>query len=768
MTGLGRRLSQERDLWRSVWQHVDAFLDRINSAKDNDQTHATTMCVLFDVFAVIERARKRSAGYGLLPALWAVPGGVNSDGTTVHVNAGALGGAAGRIPGTEECEFACASYRVNTDDDGKTTLDDIPWAFMSRTIVLAKFRDAKHGEVSLRTPTYDFGALDGDPMIAINIGDGGLFPQDYRKDAINGGYKLPDGTTIPARFNKWSELRAHRLDALASPTSGDKPVPLSQKIVTLESPISQAALNGIAQTANGFADELQGDIDKLNKAKQTLSAAGIGDDVVGALAAATQAMTDQIAAFHAAHDAIYNHGVPGPSTLTTWSGLLAKAEGTLAWPSRLPAALNTLDGKAAAAMDEAVENRIGYPDGPLRQLRMLQWTLRFFWEHRRGWMNWRHGLVLSRLYRAYFDPFVNSLYQVMHGGHSGLIYPGNAGGAASVVLPANTMVGKQTLIGATELPLSNTPDLTLLQAGRIAVVAGDRPTAAPVIDGLTDWKKLPPVRFKVPQLAVSVDGGAGMPGTPGLIEVGTKIQDHYDRAFSDDEWYRGAHAPGLAGDGKPARARDGIVHGLIAHRSRLALVLGNAGGDDRPAPPAMARPYASIAKFALEGKITPSDNRLFLTALPAANKSGTGEQLPLAAPGEFLLLCGWQSGELWQTAIEVDRCVIVTGSEAKRDDGSGAPPTPACCADDDPVMVFYLRQMYLPADVTELTGAFLHRSFAGFGARSMLTRVMLPEDLDPSTSSTVTVGPEVIRPRRDPELEVAWRISDEWFPKETR
>lgn len=767
MSGLGRRLSAERDLWRGVWQHVDTFLDRISSASDNDKTHATTMCALLPVFKVIEHARKRAAGYGLDAARPAVPGGEGLSTSLSQLTSGS-----GRIPGVEECEYACAPYEVTQDDDGNPEIDeDDPHIILQRTITLARFRDIKHGEVTLRTPTYEFGTLDlgGPPFIGIAVGDAGLFPKSARQEAMDGSAVDKDGNPVPANFVSWSSLRKKRLDKRANPKDDkDKPQPLSAQLLNpAEPPITQVVLNGIASSARAFASDARSDAQTLNKSKQTLTDAGIGDEVTGAIAGAAHWLDEQATAFDTAASTIANHGVPGYSTQLQWAQMLAKAEGSTA-SSDLPTALAALDGAAVKAMNDAVENRIGYPDGPLRQLRMLQWTLRFFWEHRRGWMRWRHQLVLSGLFRDYMLNFTRSLDHVLKGQKSGLIYPGNASGAAGVPLPANTKVGKQILVGATEIPLSNLPDLSLLQAGRIAVIAGERPTAAPVIDSLIDGKKLPPVRFKVPPLTVSVETGSGLPGTPGLIATGTPIQDHY-RKIDDDELYRGAHRPGLPGDGKPSRASDGIIHALIAHHARLALVLGNAGGDDRPAPPAMARPYPSIHKFELEGTITPSDNRLFLKALPARSASGTGEQLPLATPGEFLLLHGKDAdNETWQTAIEVDRCVIVTGSEAKRDDGSGATPTPACCADDEPVMVIYLRQMYLPSDITELHGAYLHRSFAGFGARSLMTRVMLPLDLDPSTASSLTVGSTTISPRRDPELEVAWRVLDEWMPKESK
>lgn len=764
MSGLGRRLSAERDLWRGVWQHVDTFLDRISSAQDNDKTHAAAMCALFPVFAVIERARQRSVGYSLDPALPAVPGGEG-----LSVGLATIQKGSGRIPGVEECEYACAPYAVKTDDDGKTEIEDPPKILMQRSVKLAKFRDIKHGEVTLRTPTYEFGFLTlGGPAVAIEVGDKGMFPRDAREEAMNGDAKDGNGDPVPANFVSWKSLRSQRLTARSAPDKdGKAPLRLSAQLMALSYPMKQTELNDIASKASAYAAYTHADIATLDGAKQKLIDAGVGDDVTGAILTATQAMAQQETAFGQAAAAIAHHGIPSYATLTQWKHLLEVAEGTIAL-SGLPTALDTLDGAAAQAMNDAVENRIGYPDGPLRQLRMLQWTLRFFWDHRRGWMNWRHKLVLSRLHREYLENFTRSLERVLKGQGSGIIYPGNSTGAAGVPLPGNTKVGKQILVGATEIPLSNLPDLTLLQAGRIAVIAGDRPTAAPVIDSLIDGKKLPPVRFKIPKLAVSVETGAGLPGTPGLIATGTPIQDHY-RKIDDDELYRGAHRPGLPGDGRPSRAADGIIHALIAHRSQLALVVGNSGGDDRPSAPAMARPYPGVAKFELEGTVAPSDNRLFLKALPQRASSGTGEQLLLAAPGEFLLLYGKdQDHQGWQTAIEVDRCVIVTGSEARRDDGSGATPVPACCADDELVMVIYLRQMYLPSEVTELSSAFLHRSFAGFGARSLMTRVMLPVDLDPSTSSSVTVGGATISPRRDPELEVAWRVFDEWIPKETR
>ncbi len=754
MSGLGRRVAAERDTWRAVWQSAEAFLDRIESALDNDKPYAQTMCALLKVFGVVEHARKRSVGYGLDDAVSAAVQGL---GMGSH---GDLGGASTRIPGTEECEFACAPYATKTTDDGTIEFDEPPRIILQRTITLAKFRDIKHGEVTLKTPTYEVGTLSfGEPWKIMDIGDGGLFDQDQRKEATNGDAKDGDGSPVPANFHSWSSLRTGRINAIANPAEGDKPEPLSQQVSKWTSSTTASEVTIAANAAQGFASQARSDITILNAAKTDLTDAGVDDAVLGAIAAAVQAMSAQAANYDKAYTAMAGHGVPGSSTRGDWVDLLEKAEGTTAL-SGLPTAIDKLDQAAIKGMNDAVDNRIGYPDGPLRQLRMLQWTLRFFWDHRRGWMNWRHVRVLTPLYVAYMENFTNSLQRVLVGQTSGIVYPGNTQGAAGVPLPGNTKVGKQVLVGATEIPLSSAPDLSLLQAGRIAIILGDRPTAGIAVAGLVDWKKMPPIRLKVPPLAVSVETGTKLPGTPGLIPVATPITDHY-RALTHDELLRGAHEPGLPGDGKPARAKDGLVQALIAHRSRLALVLGNSGGTDRPAPPAMVRPYATISTFPLEGTVTAQDNRLFLKTLPQASKSGTGEQLALAAPGEILLLTGKDvDGESWQTAVEVDHVVVVTGAEAKRDDGSGATPTPTCCKDDEPVMVVYLRTCYLPGDVTELHGAYLHRDFLGFGPRSLMTRVMLPEELD---NTTLVPGA-----RRDPELEVAWRVLDDWLPKEPK
>jgi len=739
VSGLGRRLRPERDLWYAVWRQVETFLDRIDSAVGDDERHAKTMCVLFPVFDVIERARERSVGYRLKEALRAVPGGAGGDGLPIATVVGGDLVSSQRIPGVEDCEFAVAGYAPlsGTIDSQK------PISLLSRSVNLATFRDEKHGQVVLRTPTYDFGHLGGAAMQAIPVGDAGLFPPDERGKATNGE---------EFKFTRWTDRRNDRVQS-ARTAGGDKAISLSAQLSNLLAPEvlppKHADLTDIGDRARAHAQQSRRDAAVLENAKTSLSEAGIDGDVTGAIATASATMSQQALDFDFAADKLLN-GV-GYTELLTVVQRLSVAEGAPG-TSGLPVALERLDLSAAKAMNEAVESRIGYPDGPLRQLRMLQWSLRVFWEQRRAWMRWRHDFVLAPPYAEYMRGFTLSLERVLNGQPSG------------IPLPANSKIGRPTLALATEIPLAGIPDLSSLAAGQIVVVGGERPTAAPVVDVLFDGKKLPPLRLKVPPLVVSLEtgkdaAGRNIPGMPGMIQLATPLGDRNSR-LEDDELRRGASRRGPAGDA--------LVQALVVHRSRLALVLGDAGGPAgrRPAPPPIAKPYPAVHRFDLEGPITSADSRLFLKAVPAASASGTGEPLPMARPGELVLLYGRdEDGIPWQTAVEVDHVVITTGGEAKKDESAGATPVPPCCAHDEPVMVVYVRPMQFP---NELHDAFLHRSFAGFGAPSLFTGVLLPEEVDPDTFSTVQVGAQILRPRRDPELRAAVRIFDEWLPKEAK
>jgi hypothetical protein len=260
----------------------------------------------------------------------------------------------------------------------------------------------------------------------------------------------------------------------------------------------------------------------------------------------------------------------------------------------------------------------------------------------------------------------------------------------------------------------------------------------------------------VPSLRISVaTDPPDLPGIAGMALKGVALGTRLPRPFTSEELLTGRSAGGANLDGR--------LHSLIAHRSRLALVLGENGGGDRPAPPAMARPYDSITKFAVEGTVEVGATRLFLSSMPPKSASGTGDQIGIARPGEILLLRGIDAdGEWWQTAIEVESCEALKASEARADDETTATPTPACFCEDDEIMVVSVRSMQFPSALTQVE---LRRDFAGFGGRSLLTGVMLPVAWDGDTASITKDGAMV---RRDPELRAAAKVFDDWLPKEAQ
>lgn len=729
MTAIGRRLQLERDLWKAVWRQMETALDRIDAARGDDEPHVKTMCALLPVFGVIERVRHRANGYRLDDALAATPAGVGRG----NVGAGQLVSTT-RIPGVEDCEFAVTGMRV--DDDGELTDS----AFMWRTTTLAVFRDEKHGtDVVLRAPAYDFGALTGTPVVHIDgVIDGGFFTKDQRRKAADGEDQGDD------MFRTWAAVRNGRLDALdKDQLAGDSP-PLAAKLDGLGDHPSASDLQSLSREARDRAAVCRSDKQVLDGSEAILEEVGAAD-AAEAVGAASAALADQATHYDSAASRL-SDGILGYQERIEVRDALQRGDGILVPPSNLPAAIATLDSKAAAAMQEAVELRIGYPDGPLRQLRMLEWTLRFFWDQRRQWVRARHRIVLSKLFQRYMGGFVRSLDRVLRGMSS------------EIPLPDGTTAGKDTMIGGTELALSEDPDLKDLVAGQIAVVGGSRPTAAPVVDVLEDRKKSPPKRLKVPALVVSAEVGTDLPGIAGMIERGTAIARRLPRVLTRAEILRGKSSVGAA--------EDGLVQSLVAHRSRLALVLGEDGGSDRPAPPPMDRPYPGISQFAVEGEVNASDTRLFLGQVPAASASGIGERIGIARPGEMMLLRGVDAdGDWWQTAIEVEKSEVLPLSEARAGEEAGQTAVPAClCAEPD-VMVVYVRAMQFRHPLTQVV---LHREFEGFGARCLMTEVMLPLDLDGDTASaTVSVGGQTVNVRRDPELAAAVKVFDQWMPKET-
>lgn len=728
MSGRTRRVCAERDLWSAVWQQIETFLDRVDSLAEQDADHVTPMQVLLPVIDVIERARRRADGFGLNPAVAVAPRGVGlvaPMGLTFDPH---------RVPGPEECEVAVAAHAV-PDGASSPSLGDDPPLFLMPSVTLASFRDDKHAtHVQLITPAYDFGRLDALVTLAGTFKQG-LFPKDVRQKAVNGE---------EFAMVKWSAVRAARVEDLRGAYKSADAPSIAADLAALPTNAPLDDYRRIGRRCAAAAAETRTDRDALRAAHDTLQRSGGDDQLIGRLAAAADLLATVAGRYDAAATAL---GTRGFGDLVVHRGELV-GQLVLADQPRGPGValeLRRVDESASATLDTEVDARIAYPDGPLRMLRLLEQTLRFFWSARRAWMGRRHALLTRPLLTAYFAPWIDSLRRVVHGGDSG------------VVLPAGTHLAALAQVRSRELVLTGAVPEPFPAAGRLLYLGGDRPTAAIIVDRLGDG-----TRVAITPLTVSVEAGATLRGTPGLVAAGVPVGGDFP-TITEVEWRRGRSRFG--------READGVLEALLGHAGRLALLLGGPGGfKDRDDAPGVPAPYPAIDHFAVEAPVAPSATRLFVTTIPSPAASGTGDAAAIVRPGELVLVRGADDdGVFWQTVAEVDRAELVTGAEARADDAASANPTPPCCADAAPVIVIHLRSIQLPTDVTLVRAIRLHRDFRGFGYRSLLARAVLPEVLDGETATIqVTDGATTKAVRRDPELKVAVRVFEDWLGPDAR
>lgn len=745
MTGLVRRVRAERDLWRAVWQQVEAFLDRIDAAADQDADHVRVMAALLPVVGVIERARRRAAGYGLAAALPISPRGVGLGPLDAKVFDPA------RLPGADECELAVASYIV---DDETGELGDDPRTLVPGSVVLATFRDEAHAaDLELRVPAYDFGPLASTRRVP-GAASQGLFPLARRKQVA---VAEPDPGESFA-LTPWSALRGSRLDELEQA----KEPTIAASLAALPPTAPLAAYRVIGLRAAAAAGVCREDRRILQDARAALEAEGEGEDLLGRLSAAANLLAAQAGDYDWAAARLLGYSLP--QLLQARPVLLDR----LVQADRpgggggLPGPLQDLDDAAAPALDTEIGARVSYPDGPLRMQRLLEQALRLFWNARKQWMTQRFNLLTRPLLARFFAPFVDSFARARAGQGSGL------------ALPAQAELAAVASVGARELRLSSPAPSSPPPLGRLIHVGGDRPTAAAVL-GVTGGG----ARLATTPLAISVEVGAHLPGLPGVIPAGAPVSAAFP-PISDAELRRGRSASGPAADG--------LIEALIRHGTQLALVLGrpqpfeelaalpvggggagvSAAPPDRPHAPPVPAPYPALASFAVVPPVDASATRLVLAAIPPASASGTGEPLPAARPGELILLRGADAGDqFWQAVAEVDRCEVVPGAQVRAGAAIGDAATPPCCPEEAPVMVVHVRSLQLPGDVTLTRSIALHRDFRGFGLRSLLARAVLPLALDPETATVTVLDGAISRTvLRDPELRAAVSVLEDWLGAE--
>jgi hypothetical protein len=722
-----RRLRSELLVWRGVWQQLVTFLDRIDGCADMDKPQVQVLSALLPVAGVIERAYARAVGFGLGAALACAPRG---DGMPAR-SLGELQAVAARLPGAEDQEFAAATLKPK--DDG--TLDDDAPALLWGTATLFTFRDEKHGDVQVICPAYDVGRLPGGLNPLSGVVAAGHFPRSVRDAAVNNG----DDNQLA-----WTALRASRRAAQAS-APGDKPKALSDTLAPLHLGDGFAALGVVGTGAVTAAADCRNDQQILAAADPVIRDAGVSSTVTDALGAARDALALQAADYQFAVDSLTSPGIGAlnETTLATVKARLARADrpGGVG----IAPALLTLDTEMGKALDDATATRLAYPDGTLRHLRLIESMLRWQWAFRERWFEARRRLALRPLYVGVMSVFCDSLTAVRDGDRT------------TAPLGGGVTVARDTPTQSMTIPIRPRRDLSKLVPGQIAIVRGARPTLALLL--ASEIKPAAPGQpsqqlLHVAPVNVSVASDPKLPGIAGLVQAGTTI-DAEAVTVSADELLAGASDAGANADALPQE--------VAALGSRLALILGAAGGPGRPAPPAIPAPYQAVASFDVEEPVSVGDTRLFLKAVPPVAQAGTSRAVMMARPGELLLIRGAAADDTWwQSVIEVGRVDILTGAAARAQDQATGTPTPACCGDDTPVVVITVRDMQLPHDLVR--GVSLSRGFQGFGCASVAARQMLPETLDPETATVhINDGGTSRVLRRDPELDAVVHILDGWL-----
>ena len=715
-----KRLSMELDGWQAAWKQLDAFLDRVDGVAEQDAPHVQTMCALLPVFSVIERARGRATGLALSPALASAPRGEGLP----ALSAASLAGGEARLPGVEELEFAVGT--IGADGDGKLT----GTAMLAGSVTLFAFRDEKHGgEVAVRVPTYDFGPLVASGLVPDAI-DAGLFSTDQRRDAAESGI---------AEMKTWSALRTERRDQL---TTSAETVSLSSQFDALTVGSSASDFDAVAVGASSRQSECLSDRNVLLQAKTTVEEQGADVSLTEALQRAADSLLGQATDYGTVATALQppRTATQSTSALNSLKTTLRRADAP-GVPGQLSLEMMLLDVAAGTGMEEAVAARLAYPDGSLRMLRTLEWSLRFHWVFRQRWFDVRNRTALAPLFRQVLTPFCDSLTRVL------------AGMSTGIPLVGVVTVVKDMPTQATALSVSPGADLGKVQAGHVAHVRGERPTLALVLGWEVKGGTPEDKRLRIAPLNVSIAADAKLPGVAGMVRSGTPV-DGSAVSLSTQELMEGRAAAGPQADG--------VVQEVISLGTRLALVLGQGGGALGLVPPAVAAPYPGKT-FGLLPPVEVGATRLFLDGMPLESTSGSTKPVPVARPGELLLVRGADDeGTWWQGVAQVDTVDVRTGAAARADDETAVTPTPVCCGDDEEVVVITLRDLQLPR--TLVRDVTLRRDFQGFGGPCLATGVMLPIELDPGTANvTVQDGGVTKTVLRDPELRVAVSVLKGWL-----
>lgn len=782
-----RILRNELNLWKVAWQQIETFLQRIDSARKQDQPHQRRCEGLLRGARAVEHQRRLFGSakalsdpiVDRLPDRW-----YNAEAKTGEnlspAQVWSLPFRRWRIPGTDELELAVGNLLTSDGEVAETVVlkADLDFGF-----------DMRFSEndplVRVRLPTYP-GAAAGRSIVPADVnaditesdGPVSLFSRDARKAATlnETGDEEPVG--------KWSVLCAARRaapDEVVYVGPGGGPpwsaslVSRTQLIVNqvrsniADDPDETTAVQWllqIAQAASGAAQWVDDDQLDLMDARQALEEEGAKDKgLPGFLGAAADRLGRQKEGFETvARYAQALGSAIGPGGLgRSFSSSVRQNQLTQA--ASLKDAVDKLSGYAVdhelfrppvesgrlqPELDAAFSARLTYPDGTLRLVRALEWMFLASWPARRRWFRLRYADMLTPLFEGFRKPFISGLKALVNGGDTGLPCSGltlEEGTAASV--------GCETII--TGHPASMIGSLDDIETGHIGIIAGDRPAAAVILGMSAQEGKL---AFNISPLRVSVDSQP--PGTAGLVAGGQTIA---------------CHAPGLtaaelrSGESAAGAAADGPLHETVALWSRLALVFGwltierelrdnEALTDDAyhglMIPEPSTRPLHALGLF---GTIPSNTLSIAIRGVPDDYwEAVDGERRPrIARPGEMLLLSGLakpqeegQSKPEIQAAVEVESVYRTTGDMLARMHAAtlaqlatsplNEEEHAACkliCGPQEDIVMIVLRRTWLRKH-TLVENISLRRDFKGVDLPSLAAEALLPEGF---INDVVLAGP---------------------------
>ncbi|MEQ1955836.1 hypothetical protein [Mesorhizobium sp. CN2-181] len=815
-----RHLVAEMELWKLCWQQVEAFVDRVEGARDQDNSAEARFHALLNAALVVERERALRSETAPLgdPVVTGEPRPSLATGWTGEYRIW-------RLPGADEAELAVAQL-YEEPGSGQDPVQLLPPRdFYSYFVEPSdkKFAKSDNGEITVRMPAYPGAGtatiIGTAASITTNPIMGGILTPDIKEDGDIVSLFSPDrreDATLDIDqtgewIQTWSELTSKRRDNRASASEGDvKYFGASGSTTAWSAGTAQEALTlcdnviagrpavgtfymatalKVAEAARGAAQTVAGNAQILRDAAEVLDETGTRSaDIPGLLRTTADGLAPRPDLFVLVADAadalapllaVSPNSTPSASTLsarkTAAEALRAAAGEVLAAMSgaNLPLLMAPPEaGPLGPELDETLAERIAYPDGSLRILRALEQGFVRFWPSRMRWFLQRNRLTLGIAMARFRAPFLAGLRALLRGGDTGFPVDG-----LSVLTPAATRSTKLRL----GHPASLLPAMSDVEAGHMVLTTEGRSAAMTVLGVTGDQGRL---AFDISPLRVSTapSPAAGPEDSPGLINPGQALDTFVPGT--------GLSVAALMGGEDPSDpVRDGPVESAVILYSQLALLFGW-----KAVEPALS---SSVPTYAARSIPDPSGmplESLHLYGGAPANVTtfvirGAGAQFldmsvpsaprpRIARPGEHLLIRGRAKGEddgrpgqIRQAAIMAGDCYAIPAQAFHRMDKSAiallsTTPLPsgdidAClagCRPEEPLIMLVLERTWQTFElVSEVT---LRRDFDGFDLPSLAAGTLMPVSVIQTVTGSPPPGPADVE--RSGEFKAARGYLEEW------